>query len=270
MLWTFDPWIVTPLLVSALFYAAGLIRLWSHSGFGRGLQLWQVATYGAGWLMLVLALLSPLHWVGERLFTAHMIEHEIVMAVAAPLIAISRPVGAFLWAWPKAARCAARKMVNSRAFTACWHVLTAPLNATILHGVAIWLWHAPALFDAAVTNVAIHRLQHLTFLVTALLFWWALIRRSNYGAAVAHLFITMLHTTVLGALMALAPRVLYAAQTANAAPWGFTALQDQQLAGIIMWVPAGTVYAGAAFAFAALWIKHSSQAAVAVSQEQSA
>ena len=77
------------------------------------------------------------------------------------------------------------------------------------------------------------------------------------GAAVGHLFVTMLHTSVLGALMALAPRVLYAVQTQHALDWGLTPLEDQQLAGLIMWVPAGTIYAGAALAFAARWIRRS-------------
>jgi cytochrome c oxidase assembly factor CtaG len=117
------------------------------------------------------------------------------------------------------------------------------------------------LFDAAVTNVLAHRLQHLSFLLTALLFWWSVFRRSNSGLAAWHLFVTMLHTSVLGALMALAPRVLYNAQTGTAAEWGLTPLEDQQLAGIIMWVPAGTVYAGAALVLILIWIRGSSSTA---------
>jgi putative membrane protein len=259
--WTFDPWIVTPLLISALMYLTGAFVLWRRAGFGRGIQPGQAMAYGVGWLMLAGALLSPLHWLGERLFTAHMIEHEIVMALAAPLIAIARPLGAFLWALPKSIRAQLQRLFKSRAFSMLWRALSMPLNATILHGIAIWIWHAPVLFDAAVTNVAVHRLQHLSFLLTALLFWWAMIRRCDYGAAAGHLFVTMLHTSVLGALMALAPRVLYRAQTVDALQWGLTPLEDQQLAGVVMWVPAGTVYAGAILAFAALWIRQSSRAA---------
>jgi cytochrome c oxidase assembly factor CtaG len=259
--WTFDAWIVIPLLISALMYITGTILLWRRAGAGRGIQPWQVVAYGFGWLMLAGALVSPLHWLGERLFTAHMIEHEVVMALAAPLIAIARPFGAFLWALPKSIRINLQHIIKGRAFSSLRCALTMPLNATVLHGVAIWIWHAPVLFDAAVTNVAVHRLQHLSFLLTALLFWWAMVRRCDYGAAAGHLFVTMLHTSVLGALMALAPRVLYRAQTVDALQWGLTPLEDQQLAGVVMWVPAGTVYAGAILAFAALWIRQSSRAA---------
>jgi cytochrome c oxidase assembly factor CtaG len=105
--------------------------------------------------------------------------------------------------------------------------------------------------------VAVHRLQHLSFLLTAMLFWWSVFYRSKPGVATWHLFVTMMHTGILGALMTLAPKVLYQAQTAAAAAWGLTPLQDQQLAGLIMWVPAGTVYAGAAMALAVIWIRES-------------
>jgi putative membrane protein len=114
-------------------------------------------------------------------------------------------------------------------------------------------------FDAAVTNPFLHRLQHLSFFLTAVLFWWSVLWRSGRGVATWHLFATMMHTAVLGALMALAPRVLYTVQTQAAASWGMTPLEDQQLAGILMWIPAGTIYAGAALAMAALWINQSSR-----------
>jgi putative membrane protein len=255
--WTFDPWILMPLLISASLYAAGVFVLWRRVGWGRGIQPWQAAAYVVGWLALAVALVSPLHWLGEHLFTFHMIEHEIVMVLAAPLIAAARPFGGLLWGLPKRLRLSLSRLLRIRPAARLWRVLTRPLNATALHGVAIWFWHAPLPFDAAVTHVAVHRLQHLSFLLTALLFWWSLIRRADYGVAVGHLFVTMLHTSVLGALMALAPRVLYQAQTADALHWGLTPLEDQQLAGVMMWVPAGTVYAGAALAFAALWISKS-------------
>lgn len=101
-----------------------------------------------------------------------------------------------------------------------------------------------------------HRLQHISFLVTALFFWWALFRRGrrDYGVGSIHVAITMVHTSILGALIALSPRLLYVLQTKDAPVFGLTPLEDQQLAGLIMWVPAGAIYAGAALALAALWI----------------
>jgi putative membrane protein len=256
--WTFDPWVVIPLAIAGVLYALGSSTLSRRTVAVRKTRRWHSVAYIAGWLSLTLALVSPLHWLGEHLFTFHMIEHEIVMAVSAPLLVISRPIGPFLWSLPRRIRIEVGRFLRRPLVTVGWQRLSSGGNATLLHGVAIWAWHAPLLFDAAVVNVAMHRLQHLSFLLTALLFWWSVLRSSESGVAAWHLFVTMLHTSVLGALMALAPRLLYTAQTATALDWGLTPLEDQQLAGLIMWVPAGTIYAGAALALTAIWIRHSS------------
>ena len=255
--WTFDPWIVIPLLLSACLYAFGTARLWHNAGMGRGIRPWQAGCYGGGWLLLAGALVSPLHWMGEHLFTAHMIEHEIIMACAAPLLALARPIGAFLWALPVSIRRRLGAAGRWRSVRRPWRALTSPVPATVWHGAVIWFWHAPVIFDDAVASILLHRLQHVTFLVSALAFWWALIRRCDRGSAILHLFATMIHTTLLGALMTTATHVLYVRQTIGSLRWGLKPLEDQQLAGLVMWVPAGTVYAGAALAFAALWIRQS-------------
>jgi putative membrane protein len=258
--WTFDPWVVAPLLLAGGAYAIGVTALWRRAGAGRGVRGGHVAAYASGWSALAGALVSPLHAMGEQLFTAHMVEHEIVMAMAAPLLVLARPAAVFLWAWPNPLRQGLARAVRYDTSRAVWGLATAPVAATVLHGAAIWIWHVPVLFDAAVTHIVLHRLQHLSFLLTALLFWWALLRNCRAGAAAAHLFITMTHTGLLGALLTFAPRVLYGVQTLHAGDWRLTPLQDQQLAGLVMWVPAGTIYAGAALGFAALWIARSANA----------
>lgn len=257
--WTLDPWIIVPLIAFGLMYVVGLLVLSHRRGQRRRVRAWQTLACCAGWLTLAAALVSPLHWLGERLLTFHMIEHEILMAVAAPLLAIAHPVGPLLWSLPRPARLAVGRAMRHPLTVLLWTSLRAGRNATLLHGVAIWAWHAPALFDAALENALLHRFQHLSFLLTAVLFWWSVLRRSQTGSAAWHVFVTMLHTSVLGALMALAPHLLYRQQMDAAATWGLTPLEDQQLAGIIMWVPAGTIYAGAALALIALWIRRAGQ-----------
>ena len=254
--WTSDPWIVVPLAVLVILYFVGVIRLtWRLSR--PGMMMIRVLPYCGGMLALAGALLSPLHWLGEHLFAFHMIEHEIVMAVSAPLIVLARPAGILLWGLPGKTRHAAGSVMRMAVVRRAWDWWTGATNATIIHGGAIWVWHVPVLFDAAVTDTSLHRLQHLSFFATAILFWWAMVWRSDYGASAWHLFLTMIHTSILGVLLALAPRVLYAAQTQTATDWGLTPLEDQQLAGMIMWVPAGAVYAAAAMTMLALWIRHS-------------
>jgi cytochrome c oxidase assembly factor CtaG len=257
--WTFDPWIVTPLAGAVALYARGAWRLWRRAGESRPTVQWRATAYVLGWLTLVGALVSPLHWLGEHLFTFHMIEHEILMAVSAPLIVLARPVGALMWGLPASLRHWTAERMKRPATQACWKWASRGATATALHAVAIWAWHVPVLFDAAVTNIPLHRLQHLSFFATAVLFWWSALWRSDRGVAAGHLFVTMLHTSILGALMTLAPRVLYVAQTRTAAEWGLTPLEDQQLAGIVMWIPAGTIYAGAALTLFGFWIAASSR-----------
>ncbi|WP_244470676.1 cytochrome c oxidase assembly protein [Microvirga massiliensis] len=259
--WTLAPWITVPLIVSGGLYVRGVTKLWSHAGWGRGVQLWQVLSFAAGWGLLVLALVSPLHWLGERLFTAHMIEHETLMALAAPLLVMARPVGAMLWALPPRTRRTVGSIGRAPMLRTVWRRLVDPPVAAIVHGVALWLWHLPVLYEAALHNTFLHWLQHLSFLGTALLFWFALLqgraRQRGYGAAVLYLFITALHSSFLGILLAFARAPVFPSQTSSAPDWGLTPLEDQQLAGVIMWVPAGLVYAGAALVLAGLWICHS-------------
>jgi putative membrane protein len=257
--WTFDPWVVVPLIAVVVLYAVGFRRLWSRAILGRSQMSQRAFLYAGGVLSLAGALVSPLHSLGEHLFAFHMIEHEIVMAVAAPLIVLSRPVATFLWAFPRGLRNPLGDLLGSDGSRLVWNCVTAGTVATVLHAVAIWVWHVPVLLDASVTDITMHRLQHLSFLGTALLFWWSVIWRSHRGVAVWHVFATMVHTSLLGALLALSPRVLYPAQTRFSFDWGLTPLEDQQLAGMLMWVPAGTVYAGAALVLIWLWIAGSSK-----------
>jgi putative membrane protein len=263
--WTWDPMVVLPLATSAALYTVGVARLWRRAGIGRGVRRWQAACFALGWLLLVAALVAPLHWLGERLFAAHMIEHEILMVVAAPLLVVARPVGAILWAVPAGWRRSAGGFAQVPAIAALWRCLTDPLVATVVHASALWAWHVPALYQAALTSSPLHWLQHLSFFVTALFFWWSLLRgrmrERGYGAAVLYLFATSLHSGFLGILLALARQPLYPAQTRTALEWGLTPLEDQQLAGLIMWVPAGLIYAAAALALAGIWIARSGAAA---------
>lgn len=256
--WTFDPWIVTPIAIAGGLYVMGSIRLRRRSDRLHFLASSSLA-YWSGWIVLAAALISPLHFLGEHLFTFHMVEHELVMAVSAPLIVLARPVGVLLWSLPRSIRHLARKAMKAGFVVKTWGVVSAGTAATLLHGLAIWMWHAPILFDATITDILLHRLQHLSFFLTAVLFWWAVIWRSDRGRAAWDLFVTMLHTSILGALIALMPQVAYVSQTRSAQDWGLTPLEDQQLAGLVMWVPGGIIYAGAALAMLAMWIAGSSR-----------
>jgi putative membrane protein len=262
--WASDPWIVLPLLAAIGLYAAGTTKLWSRAGPGRGVQPWRALCFVLGWLLLAGALASPLHELGKRLFTAHMIEHEMLMVMAAPLLVLARPFGAMLWALPPAARRALGGVSQVRAlrWTRSW--ATDPLVATVLHGAALWLWHMPGLYEAALASETVHWLQHFSFFATALLFWQGVIygrtQTGGQAAGVFYLFLTALHSGFLGILLSIARVPLFPGQGSSAAEWGMTVLEDQQLAGLIMWVPGGLVYAAAALSLTGLWIANSGAA----------
>jgi cytochrome c2 len=138
-----------------------------------------------------------------------------------------------------------------RAAACCW----------LLHAAAIGVWHVPVLFDAAVHDDVIHALQHLSFFGTGLLFWWSVIGvmtepdRISRGLAVVSVFTTAAYTTALGALLTVTPTPWYSAYATTTAGWGLTPLEDQQLGGLIMWVPGGIVYTAAGLWLFARWLR---------------
>jgi putative membrane protein len=257
--WSFEPMVVICLGLSAWLYLRGVRCLWRTAGASRGIQPWEAGAFAAGWIVLALALVSPLHRLGGVLFSAHMAQHELLMAIAAPLLVLGRPIVPFLWALPISWRRAAGSWSGTRPVSTTWEFLTLPLVAWGLHAVAIWLWHAPALYQATLDSDVVHTVQHVSFLGTALLFWWALLRgregRLGRPVAVLYLFTTSVHTSLLGALLAFSSTLWYPLYSSSTAAWGLTPLEDQQLAGLIMWVPAGLAYLTASLAIAASWLK---------------
>ncbi|MBC5786340.1 cytochrome c oxidase assembly protein [Ramlibacter sp. USB13] len=252
--WNLAPWLLALLAVSAAGYGLGLRRLWGQAGRGRGVSTWQAWAFATGWLAVVGALVSPLDPLGGRLFSAHMVQHELLMVVAAPLLVVGRPLATWTWALSPSQRRTVGRLFQVRGWASLWTTLTDPLVAWALHALVLWGWHIPGAFDAALENEALHILQHASFLVTALFFWWAVLGhdpRGRYGPghSAAYLFTTMMHTAALGALLSLSPTAWYAPYIPRTAALGFDPVDDQQLGGLVMWVPAGMAYI-----VAALWV----------------
>ena|SRR5438067_2907375 len=253
--WNLEPWLIACLATAAALYAAGLAKLWRRAGRGHGITIGAATRFALGWLTLLFALASPIDALGEALFWVHMIEHELLMVVAAPLLVTGRPLEAWTWALPFAWRGALARAGRARPPAAFWRALTDPIGAWTLHAIALWTWHVPFLFDAAVRNEGVHVAQHASFLATALLFWWSVLARARpAGRAMASLFTTMLHTGALGALLTLAPTAWYASYRTTTAAFGLEPLEDQQLGGLVMWVPASLAYLAAALWIAGRWL----------------
>lgn len=241
-------------VIAALAYAIGLYKLWSRAGVGRGVSRRQALAFAAGWLAASLPALTPLHAFGRQVFTLHMIEHELLIIVSAPLVVLSRPLPVFAWALGNAARRQLKRLTHGDTVRQLWQALREPLPATLLHALALWAWHLPIAFQAALRSAPLHLLQHWSFFGTGLLFWWATIsreaRRRYPAAATLALFATLLHSGLLGAMLTFAKNYWYPGlPDMSAAFCGLNRAEDQQLAGLVMWIPGGLVYLGAA-----LWL----------------
>lgn len=240
------------LFAAACWYAAGVRALWRRAGTGRGISRGQAAAFATGLVALFIALASPLDEMAEALFAAHMVQHLLLILVAAPLLVAGAPILPALWAVPRAPRRAlAGWWRRSPALRRVAHWTTAPGVAFVLHTLALWFWHLPAPYQSALRSPALHALEHGSFLGTAILFWWAVAppigrRRASEGAGILMIGGTLMQSGALGAVLMFASAPWYPLHAAGARTWGMTPLEDQQLAGLIMWVPASLVYIAAA------------------------
>lgn len=239
--WSFDPWIWGPLLIAHWLYGRGVLRAWARAGVGRIVEKWRVAAFVAGEAAIVAALISPLDSLGGTLLAAHMAQHILLTTLAPLLLVLGAPALAWTWALPAAWRGVGRTAL-ARALIQLWRRLTRPVFAMLIHSLALWLWHAPTLFDAALRDEGVHTLEHITFFGTALLFWTAMFRAKAAPAVSAFLvLVVFVQCGMLGAILALAPMQLYAYGDSPML-WGLSALEDQQIAGLLMWAPAGLAY----------------------------
>jgi putative membrane protein len=254
--WTWEPTIVVPLALLAIVYGAGAVRRGSVH-----ILRWRHASFIAGWLSLVFALDSPIHALGDELFSAHMLQHEILILVSAPLVAAAHPAATLLWAFAPRHRAHLGGWVHRIEQSVAIRSLTRPLTAWLLEATALWMWHIPVLYQATLQSDWIHAAQHLSFFLTAVLFWSALFGAGRsamgYGAATLYVFATAVHCSALGALLTFSRVLWYPAYASTTQHWGLTPLQDQQLGGALMWVPTDVVFILIALALIARWLSES-------------
>ena len=252
--------LASSLALLLIVYGAGVARVWRSAGYGRGIRPSEALAFAGGWLAIAVALSPPVDELSDTWLVAHMVQHELLMVVAAPLIAVSAPLIATLWAVPAGLRRRALDAVRRQPITAAWAFVTAPAAVFLLHAIALWVWHLPVLYDFAIEHEAVHVVEHACFFGSAALFWWGIAHgrygRGGYGAAVVYVFATAVHGGVLGALLTFSPRVWYAPYLTTH-PSGITPLEDQQLAGLLMWVPASLIFAAGGLVLFGLWLRES-------------
>lgn len=221
--WNLDFTLLAALGVIALLH---LTTLWRETADGRAPRLGAAAT---AWALIAVMFISPLCALTSALFSARVAHHAVLVAVIAPLLVMSLPR-----AW------ALTKLVRLGAF------------AFVAHMVVLWFWHAPVPYAAALRDSRIFWVMELSLLFSAIWLWMCVFAPSGaLGSMVGFLLGTVIQMGALGAILTFARVPLYAAHLSVTEPWGLSALQDQQLAGLIMWVPGAIPYLAAALALLA-------------------
>ena len=229
----------------------------------------RATTFALGVASAVAAVLPPLDGLAHRSFAAHMAQHLVLLLVTPILIVASKPGAPIFRALPAPLRRRPGALVGRLRRTLATRPAPLALGVFAAHAAVMWLWHAPPPFEAALRSPPIHALEHATLLGTALCFWAVaanLSSRRRVGGA-WYAFGTAVHSGLLAALITFSPSPWYAAYGGDL-PWGLTALEDQQLAGVLMWVPAGIAYTGAGLALFAKWLTQTGDQVVARSVAQ--
>jgi cytochrome c oxidase assembly factor CtaG len=234
--WNWEPSIIigTALIVGLYLYGIGPLR--RKYQLATEVKRGQVVAFLLGVFIIFLALVSPLDELGDSyLFSAHMVQHLFITLVGPPLLLIGTP------AW------LLQPLLRKRAVFLIARVLTFPALAFLLYNADFWLWHAPPLYNATLENQGIHILEHVTFIVFGILNWWPIfspseeLPRLSLGGQILYIFLTGMPTVALGAGLTFFPP-LYAPYLAAPRIWGLSAAVDQQLGGLIMWIPGNIFY----------------------------
>lgn len=239
--------VVPVLAVLGAAYAAGVSRAWRVAGRGRLVRVSQVRSFAAAEVVLAVALLPPLASAADDGLTAHMVQHVLLLVVAAPLLALGAPLPTLVWALPRTWRDRGLALWRAalRSHARAWLAWAAA--ALIVQSIVMLVWHAPLLYRGAVHHDLLHVLEHASYLSTGTVFAWAVGVGSGHrhGAAVPVLFVAALPGTALGAALTLARTPWYAE---------YPSLAGQQLAGVVMWGFAGLAYVLAAACLFGLWL----------------
>jgi len=234
----------------------------------RGWPAWRTALFLLGLVALIASLASPIDSVALELFSVHMVQHMLLLVVAAPLLLLGAPVRPLLRGLPMGLRrTVVGGIARNTAFRGLVHLLRFPLVAAALYVVGLYAWHIPALYDAALEHPAIHVVEHAWFLVTALLFWSVVIDPVPFRATLPYaaripflLLVGAAQNTILGGLLAFSDRLFYVHYATTTAAYGLDPVTDQRLGGPIMWIPGDLIFfAAASFSFF-LWLQSEEQA----------
>jgi cytochrome c oxidase assembly factor CtaG len=237
------------------------------------LQRSRATIFAVGYTALLVALISPLHAVGEEYFSVHMVQHLLLTLVAAPLLLLSNSMPVILWGLPRDERVGLGRLVGRPGPTrSALRWLTHPLVAWWLFVGTQWFWHQPTFYQWALENRWAHYAEHIVFFGTAVLFWWPVIGAAplrsplNYPARLAYTFLAWMPNSLLGAGITLSRGPLYPFYVDWSAAHGVDAAFDQQLAGLIMWLPGDALFVTILLLLLVAYLRHEERQAERLDQ----
>jgi putative membrane protein len=255
--WPFTPDIVIGTLVVGAFYALGMA---ARAGRQNPLPWWRHASFFGGLILVFIALQSPADIISEHVFAVHQVQHLLLHTVgpmflmlAAPQILLTAGTPEILRRWVLA------PIMENRAVRGFFRLLAQPVVATLLFIGSLYFWQIPHYHNLALLNNGVHYLMHATMLVAGLVFFWRVFDPrpaplgARYGVRLAMLWITVVGNILIGTILTLKNSVLYPAYDQLGRWFGFTALPDEQLGGIVLWIPGSMMCLLAILVVVALW-----------------
>jgi putative membrane protein len=243
--WRWD--VISVLVIFGSVYVRGWMSLRKAGGEARFSQL---VSYGLALVTLGCALLSPIDDLASYLLIAHMVQHELLMLLAPPLILLANPVAVLIWGLGGSSRLQAGSLLNRHSvIRRARDFLGRMPVAWALYVINLWAWHYPLFYDAALRVTWIHDIEHILFFLTALVFWWPIIHPASrpapvqYGMKILYLFLAGTQDAILSGLIALSKDVLYPHYETAVRLWGVTAQEDQMGGGIVMFAAGSVAYA---------------------------
>lgn len=267
-----DPLAMLVLFMGAV-YMVGLMRLGARS-HASPLDSKRVYAGVAGFAALYIALAGPFDAFATEAFWLHMVQHLVIGLIAVPLLLLASPMPAYLWAMPETVRMGAGELLRSEGLirrSIQW--LTDPKVTVPLYVGTLYFWHAPPFFSAALENQYVHYFQHLSFFVTAALFWWPIIgpapvrSKLSYPQRLLYLLLVVTPSAALASIITMSRSVIYENYLSSPMHWNMTALEDQTMGGLILWIPGNALYLAALTAIFFTWASKESQKAVTVSPD---
>ena len=246
-MWRWRSEVVLPLLLLGSLFIIGWWRLSRRSH--QGLPRWRLTVALCGLMTIALAVLSPLDRLAHLLFSAHMIQHMLLMMVAPPLLLLADPFPILLWALPRPGRVlVSRLLVAGAPLRRVWRAMTWMPVAWFTSALALWLWHLPAAYNAALNFRLLHDVEHLAFFWAGILFWWPIVSPAprlhghvHHSLRIVYVVLAGGQQALLGLLLSMSPKALYPFYADAPRPWGLSPLDDQAWGGIIMWGTSGVI-----------------------------